>query len=174
MDFTIAYFSAPDQSPLEGLLVSGPLMHYSYAILEELLPIYNENDNDTSYYHSWLMTICQVILDLLIMDSIFVATLITTSALLEGRMRDIPQELRQDYTSAVKVSWFNSFCWAPVQCLSFKYIPFHYRVLAVNLQDVAWNASVSYMAHRNRKTRDACVASTNETKQSRASPKKHL
>lgn len=136
----------------EGLLVSGPLMHYSYEVLEAYLPIY-EDETESNDLHSWYMTICQVIIDAIVMDSIFVATMMVTSALLEGRRKEIRLEMATGYVPAVKVSWFNSLCWAPIQCLSFKYIPFNYRVLAVNMQDIAWNASVSFMAHRTRPTR---------------------
>ena len=135
----------------EGLCISGPLMHFAYDFLEEHLPIFSEDgEEQASALHSWAMVFCQVFVDTIFMDSVFVATLIITSALLEGRAKEITREMTTSYIPAVKVSWLSSLFWSPVQVLSFKYIPCSYRVAAINLQDIAWNASISFMAHQSR------------------------
>eukprot|EP00545_Synedropsis_sp_CCMP1620_P005840 CAMPEP_0119015788 /NCGR_PEP_ID=MMETSP1176-20130426/11628_1 /TAXON_ID=265551 /ORGANISM="Synedropsis recta cf, Strain CCMP1620" /LENGTH=236 /DNA_ID=CAMNT_0006969109 /DNA_START=210 /DNA_END=920 /DNA_ORIENTATION=+ len=133
---------------LEGLLVSGPLMHYFYEFLESVIPV---ESADTSNLEKWLIVIFQVLLDCLLMNFIYVATLMITTAILEGRIRQITAELKLEYWNGVKISWASSLCFAPMQCFLFRYIPVVYRVLAMNLQDIVWNASVSYVAHRSRK-----------------------
>lgn len=135
----------------EGLCISGPLMIFAYDLMEEHLPIYNEGDEERgSDLHSWIMVFCQVIIDMILIDTICVVTLLITTALLEGRAKDIQQEMALSFIPAVKVSWLSSLCWSPVQTLSFKYVPFNYRVFAINCQDIAWNASISFVAHKHR------------------------
>jgi hypothetical protein len=133
---------------LEGLFISGPLMHYSYEFLDSVLPIESE---DGSNLEKWLIAIFQVALDCLVMDCVFVATLMITTAILEGRIRHVLSELKLEYWNGVKVSWASSAVFAPVQCCLFRYVPIMYRVLAMNVQDTVWNASISYVAHRSRK-----------------------
>ena len=52
--------------------------------------------------------------------------------------------------SAVRVAWLASLTMSPLQFVNFGLIPLRFRVLVTNFQDVIWNASVSYMAHRSR------------------------
>jgi Mpv17 / PMP22 family len=133
---------------LEGLCISGPLMHISYEALEKHFPVFAEDGSSSA--DSWFMVIFQVLVDAIIMDSVFVATVIVTGAVLEGRRDGILREMRYSYMPTVKASWRSSLFWSPVQLLSFKYVPLHFRVIAVNLQDIAWSATISCMAHRCR------------------------
>ena len=127
---------------LEGAFVSGPLLHYAYEWLDDL----HVAEID------WLDTILQVLVDIFVMDSIFTATLMVTSGLLQGQSWRclLYHELRDSYWMAVQVSWSASLGMAPLQCINFAFLPVEYRVLMTNLQDVVWNAAVSYMAHRGR------------------------
>ncbi|CAB9512404.1 Peroxisomal membrane protein 2 [Seminavis robusta] len=134
----------------EGMFISGPLMHLSYELLEQHFPVFADDEADTNSteYSSWFMVLCQVLVDAIVMDSVFVATVIAATAVLEGRGRDLINELKATYIAAVKASWISSLCWSPVQLLSFKYVPLQFRVAAVNLQDIAWTATISFVAHR--------------------------
>ena len=133
----------------EGLLISGPLLHLAYNWMDEhidLEKVFGESDAS-----KWMRCALQVTFDMLIMDSIFVATLMVTSAILQGRYNSVRHELRFDYLPAVRVSWLSSFSMTPLQFLNFAYIPVQFRVLITNLEDVVWNAAVSYMAHKSRR-----------------------
>jgi Mpv17 / PMP22 family len=130
----------------EGLCISGPLMHLSYEALEKHFPVFAEDGSSSA--DSWFMVILQVLVDAIIMDSVFVATVIVAGTVLEGRGGGIWEKLRSSYIPAVRASWKSSLFWSPVQLLSFKYVPLHFRVVAVNLQDIAWSATISCMAHR--------------------------
>ena len=157
---------------VEGFVISGPFMHFGYDLLEAYLPVFQDdnnydNNNNNSTYSSWFMVVCQVLVDALFMDSIMVATAIMTTSFLEGSntttnnnnksssnknaFRTILQDLKVSYLPACKASWISSVFWSPVQLLSFKYVPLPFRVAAVNLQDIAWFATISYMSHRCRK-----------------------
>jgi len=134
----------------EGLLVSGPLLHFAYEWLETHFSALDDSAVSHSALYVFLMTITQVLIDLVVMDSIFVATLMVTSAILQGRRHQVLHELRTEYIPAVKVSWLSSLSMAPIQFINFGYIPIQFRVIVTNLQDVVWNAAVSFMAHRSR------------------------
>merc|ERR1719183_2027554 len=127
----------------EGLLVSGPLLHFAYEWLDEIFSVLG-NEHDSFSPHKFLTTMAQVLIDLVVMDSFFVATLMVTSAFLQGRRcHQVWHELRNEYISAVKVSWLSSLSMAPLSFLNFGYIPVQFRVLVTNFQDVVWNAAVS-------------------------------
>lgn len=134
----------------EGLLVSGPLMHYSYEFLDTIIPV--EHPGNTPL-QKWLLAGIQVLVDCLVMDCVFVATLMLTTALLEGRhLRHALGEFSSgQYWAGVRVSWASSACFAPLQTWLFRYVPLEFRVMAMNVQDVFWNAAISYIAHQSRK-----------------------
>jgi hypothetical protein len=73
------------------------------------------------------------------------------TGILEGRASLIKHELMNDLIPAVKVSWrVSAMGYAPMQFLSFHYLPRKLRVLAVNSLDVVWVTVMSYVTHRNR------------------------
>ena len=127
----------------EGLFVSGPILHYAYDQMEESV-------TSLGIANVWMETVLQVFLDILVLDSLFTGTLMVTSALLQGRSKDIISELKNEYVPAVRVAWLSSLSMAPLQFLNFGLIPLRFRVLITNFQDVIWNAAVSFMAHRKR------------------------
>mmetsp|Transcript_6266 Transcript_6266/g.10887 ORF Transcript_6266/g.10887 Transcript_6266/m.10887 type:complete len:305 (+) Transcript_6266:57-971(+) len=135
----------------EGLLVSGPLMHFFYHYLDLLIPV---DSVDSSATQKWAVSILQVSIDCLVMDFIFVATLMITTAILEGKARNIRKELKEEYFKGVKAAWMSSMLIAPLQCCLFRYVPIAFRVLAMNFQDIIWNAAISYVAHRTRRAGD--------------------
>jgi protein Mpv17 len=139
---------------IEGVFVSGPLLHYAYDWMDELVVSGLGYDADEEASATFLSSLVQVILDLVLMDSFFVATLMMTSAILQGHGRkQILHELGTEFVPAVKISWLSSFFMSPLQFFNFRYLPVEFRVLLTNLQDVVWEAVVSFMAHRGRRER---------------------
>jgi len=130
----------------EGMFLSGPVLHYAYEWME----LHMSTANSASMPQQWLMSILQVVFDIMVLDSIFTGTLMVATAILQGRSTSILQELRTEYIPAAKVSFLSSASMAPLQFINFGYVPVQFRVLISNVQDVVWNAAVSYMAHRSR------------------------
>mmetsp|Transcript_13732 Transcript_13732/g.28992 ORF Transcript_13732/g.28992 Transcript_13732/m.28992 type:complete len:303 (+) Transcript_13732:177-1085(+) len=91
-----------------------------------------------------------VAFDQIFMAFIYVGALMIVTALLEGHGDQLAEELENDYFKAVQASWVASLGLAPIQIIAFRFLPTRYRVLAVNLQDVAWVCVMSYVTHRNR------------------------
>ena len=133
---------------LEGVFISGPLMHYSYDFMESVIPI---DDMTDSAHRKWFAAAAHVTVDGVFMDPVFIFTLMVITALIQGRASMLLKELKTDYFPAVQVSWLSSTLLTPMQFIAFRYLPLELRVLFMNIQDVLWIAIVSYMAHRLRK-----------------------
>ena len=128
---------------LDGLFISGPLMHLAYDIFEYFLPVAGGTGLNAMFH---------VLADSLVLDGIFVASAMASSGLLEGysfRKEVLPQ-LRQDYLPAWKASVATSSVMAPIQYACFRYLPLSFRVLAMNFTDIIWDAVISFMSHRSR------------------------
>jgi len=128
-----------------GCFVSGPIMHVGYNLFERILPI---SGNWAAMTH--------VVADTLILDTIFVATAFVVSGLMEGYAfrKDILPQLKRDYSTTLKASWATSTMLMPLEFVCFRFLPVTFRTLAMNLTDVIWDASVSFMSHRNRNKSD--------------------
>lgn len=143
---------------LEGLLCTGPLLHFVYEMYERVLPTHgmtNENgDIDTSpsaKRKMLLASAAHVVFDNFIMCIVYIAVLMVATAIMEGKTSLIRHELAHDLIPALKVSWKVSIMgYAPMQFLSFHFLPRKLRVLAVNSLDVVWVTVMSYVTHRNR------------------------
>lgn len=130
----------------EGLFISGPLMHYAYDWMEFMLPL-----EGLDGFFSWVYATIHVLIDSVLLDCVFVATMMIFTGILEGKMHQIPKEFQRDLFPAIKASWVANLLFSPLQFLVFKFVPIKLRVLAINVQDILWNAVVSFMAHRSRK-----------------------
>lgn len=129
---------------LEGLLLSGPMMHVFYEILERLLPTAGNES-------LWLATVVHVVADGLVLDSCSIASTFFFTGVLEGiSLNDLVGQLQTDYLSSLRVSWLTSAILFPVQFWCFWKLPHHSRVLSVNLMDILWDAVMSFSTHRNR------------------------
>jgi oligosaccharide translocation protein RFT1 len=134
-------------------LFTGPLLHFIYELYETLLPLSDDEESDTPKRVSrrrFYLTIAHVLIDNTIMALVYVFLTMCTTAIFEGHFETIPDELRNDFISAVKASWASSIGLAPMQLLSFLYLPKEFKVLAVNIQDIVWVAVISYATHLNR------------------------
>ncbi|KAL9182812.1 hypothetical protein ACHAXT_004091 [Thalassiosira profunda] len=139
---------------VDGLICTGPLLHYIYEMYERILPTQTyvgQMEDESAARRRLLATLAHVLFDNFIMVFFYVGVLMVSTAMMEGRTSAIPQELRHDLLPAVKVSWKVSIGgYIPLQLLSFHYLPRKLRVLAVNVLDVVWVTVMSYMTHRNR------------------------
>jgi hypothetical protein len=144
---------------LDGLLISGPLMHLAYNAFEYLLPVAgvataatatsNTGSPSTS---SGLNAMIHVLADSILLDGIFVASAMASSGLLEGYSlkREIIPQLQKDYLPAIRASLATSSLMAPIQYACFRYLPLSCRVFAMNVTDIIWDAVISFMSHRSR------------------------
>mmetsp|Transcript_27788 Transcript_27788/g.80235 ORF Transcript_27788/g.80235 Transcript_27788/m.80235 type:complete len:454 (+) Transcript_27788:160-1521(+) len=132
-----------------SMFFSGPILHYSYDLFERLLPVSKMPKGFRT-----LTSSVHVMADALILDSIFVASNMFVTGLLEGyRLReDVLPQFQTDFAGTLKTSWGMSAVIAPYQLCCFRFLPASLRVLAVNLSDVAWDGVVSYNNHLARGT----------------------
>lgn len=147
----------------ESMFISGPIMHWSYDILEEKVPIEettsmyestsSTDDNDilVSSLRKWAAALFHVIIDLIILGPVFVLSMMVTSSFIEGRWRTIWQEFKSDFSPALWASTLSSLSFLPMQTVAFRLLSVKFRLLYMNLQDIIWNAVVSFMVHKSRK-----------------------
>lgn len=143
----------------DGALTTGPLLHFVYAWYESILPI--PEIDESSYTSSeekraairnrFRVALIHVLFDNFIMAILYVFLMMIITATLEGKYASIPYEMRHDFIPAIKASWKASVMGlAPMQLMSFHFLPVELRVLAVNVQDVIWVCVMSFVTHRNR------------------------
>jgi len=127
---------------LDGVLISGPLMHLAYGVFENVLPSASSS----------LAAVSHVFADAVLLDSIFVATTLIVTGLVEGYKwrQELWPQMKRDYLPTLTASWVTSIGLLPLQFVAFRYLPVTLRVLAVNCVDVIWDTVVSFIAHRNR------------------------
>ncbi|KAL7527864.1 hypothetical protein ACHAXR_002171 [Thalassiosira sp. AJA248-18] len=154
---------------IDGMVITGPLLHYVYEFYERVLPTHDNSNNSTNDNHHQssaassaeanrqnnrflIPALIHVLFDNFIMVSVYIAVLMVTTGLLEGRhYAFIPHELKHNLVPAILVSWRVSIMgFVPMQLLAFHYLPMKLRVLAVNVLDVIWVTVMSYVTHRNR------------------------
>lgn len=127
----------------DGLLISGPLMHLFYDFMERILPISSGGS---------FAAIVHVLADSVLLDSIFVATAMTMTGLLEGFSfsSEIIPQFKSDYVPALTASWTTSTALIPIEFLCFRYLPLSLRTLSMNFTSVIWDGVIYFMAHRSR------------------------
>jgi hypothetical protein len=145
---------------VDGLICTGPLLHYVYEMYEWILPTHGDAEDgkggDMSPSPSrerkkLLAALAHVLFDNFVMCIVYITVLMIATGIMEGKLCFIPHELRHDLIPAVKVSWkVSAMGYAPMQFLSFHFLPRKLRVLAVNSLDVVWVTVMSYVTHRNR------------------------
>lgn len=130
---------------LDGLFISGPLMHLAYDLFEKILPVSGSSGGLAAMSH--------VLADSIFLDSIFVATTFVVTGLVEGyNRRQLTSQLKKDYLPTLMASWVTSLGLLPIEFICFRCLPVSLRVMAVNFIDVIWDTVISFMAHRSRVT----------------------
>jgi len=156
----------------ESTFMSGPLMHYAYNYMEYLVPVHeidgdearkknvgeHEQEGDTtelstvssSSLKQWAAASFHVLLDIILLGPIFVLSMMSTTSFIEGKFRTLGRELMMDFGPTLWASTLASIGFIPTQLLAFRLLPLRFRLLYMNVQDIVWNAIVSFMAHRSR------------------------
>ncbi len=129
----------------ENILVSGPLLHFAYNFMEDILP--------TSYggRSAILAALGHALLDNFVLDTIFLAIMFVTTGIAEGYVHEIIPQFKKDFVPTLLTGWVTGLSLLPIQFLLFRFFPLSLRVLGVNIIDVFWEAYVSYMVHRRRR-----------------------
>lgn len=144
----------------ESTFLSGPLMHYAYDYMEQMLPIsksvlsFDEIDVlaplQVFLRNQWTASFLHVAVDIMILGPLYVLSIMITSGLIEGNRSTIWPEFKLDFLPTVRASTITSILFSPIQMLAFKVLPVHLRLLYMNIQDIVWNSVVSFYAHRSR------------------------
>lgn len=146
----------------DGFFCTGPILHYVYEFYEKILPIEDESnlcDTDTmtpqqkskAARKRFQAALLHVLFDNIFMAVFYVFAMMVVTSILEGRYDHLSHEIQNDFVPAVKASWVASLMGlAPMQLISFHFLPMELRVLAVNFQDVIWVMVMSWVTHRNR------------------------
>ncbi|TFJ83962.1 hypothetical protein NSK_005057 [Nannochloropsis salina CCMP1776] len=125
---------------IEGVVITGPGLHYLYTALESWMPA----------QRGFLAAFTHVAVDEFIFDPLFVLCFFFLCGLIEGKhlSRDIFPQVQREYWSALKGGWGVSLMFLPLEFATFRCLPLRLRVLVVNLTDVVWTAVVSFFGHR--------------------------
>lgn len=141
---------------VDGILFTGPLLHWGYGLFEKVMPV----SGGSGQKGGSLAAIVHVLADTIILDSIFVATALTTSGLIEGQSfrDDIIPQFQNDYKNTMKMSWTMSTGLMPLEFICFRFLPLSYRVLATNFTSIFWDGAISFLNHRSRSDPNVVVA----------------
>lgn len=140
---------------VESTFFSGPLMHYTYDYLEHLMPVNDPRDREEkvgiiSSLRTWIAATFHVIADTFLLGPLHVFSMMVIMLLFEGRIASLKLDLLNDFGPTFRASAVSSLLFMPLQVLAFKMLPTQLRLLYVNLQDILWNAVVSFAAHKSR------------------------
>jgi len=175
-----AQFLSPHNSPfslrrlgcifLDGLVLSGPLMAVSYNRLNAAFepaaskpttdprttdpnpPTDSTDSTDsTASLANTVAAVKMLLVSSLLLDPLFILELMTSTYVLEGLpLSLLPSHLLSDFLPTLKASLSAGLLIAPLDFCVFRLLPARYRVLGMNVIDLAWTAVVSSGAHRNR------------------------
>lgn len=110
-----------------GLVITGPVSHYFYHLLEVLFPT-------TVPY----CLVKRLLLERLIFAPAFLLVFYVVMNALEGKtVADLQKKLTTTYWSSLKMNWK---VWTPFQFINISYIPVQFRVLFANLVALFWYA----------------------------------
>ncbi|KAL0979330.1 hypothetical protein UPYG_G00183720 [Umbra pygmaea] len=119
--------SGPARFAIYGLLVTGPVSHYFYQLMEVLMPT--------------TVPFCMVkrlLLDRLIFAPAFLLVFFFVMNFLEGkRWVDLQSKMNSSYWPALKMNWK---VWTPFQFINIIYVPVQFRVLFANIVALFWYA----------------------------------
>jgi len=134
----------------DGLLISGPLMHYCFEWMEDAWP--TTEGGDVVGLSRPMATLCHVFVNDYIIDSIYLALSFVFTGVVEGySLMEVVRMFRKDYGATVRASWLTSLGLIPVEIMCFGYLSLSFRVLAMNFVDLLWGAIVSFYSHRSRR-----------------------
>ncbi|XP_062874016.1 peroxisomal membrane protein 2 [Trichomycterus rosablanca] len=110
-----------------GLVITGPVSHYFYQLLEVMFPA----------AVSFPM-LKRLLLERLVFAPAFLLLFFTVMNALEGKsIADLQDTVKTRYWAALKMNWK---VWTPFQFININYVPVQFRVLFANLIALFWNA----------------------------------
>jgi hypothetical protein len=127
----------------DSLLISGPLLHVAYNVLESVIPVAGP--------YASLAAMSHVVIDNFLLDAVFVAAMFVSTGIVEGYTKQILPQLKKDYFNTIKTGWATSIALMPFVFVCFRFLPLSFRVLGMNIIDIFWEAIISYMVHRRRR-----------------------
>ncbi|XP_075753984.1 peroxisomal membrane protein 2 [Pelodiscus sinensis] len=127
--------SGPLRFAIYGFLFTGPLSHYFYLYLEQLIP------PDAAF-----AVIKRLLVDRLLVAPPFLVLFFFVMNLLEGKdLSAFTEKMRSSYWAALKMNWK---VWTPVQFVNVNYVPLQFRVLFGNLVALFWFAYLASIKKR--------------------------
>lgn len=129
---------------IDGIILSGPLMHYAFDLMESMFPTEGEGG-------SILSAMMHVFLSDYLMDTAYIFLSFVLLAVVEGEIHELKIILKNNLWSTVKAGMFTNFTLVPVEFVCFRYLSVGQRVLGMSLVDVLWQSVVSFFAHYGRK-----------------------
>jgi hypothetical protein len=134
---------------VDGLVLSGPLMHYGYQWMEQAIPT---RDGD------WKAIVCHVLIDDYMIDNLYIALSFVFTGVSEGHGKDLSSIFRKDYWATMRASLYTNLLLIPVECFCFGYLPIQFRTLFMNFVDLLWGAIISFMSHRSRRNQTVSLS----------------
>ncbi|KAG7342869.1 Mpv17 / PMP22 family protein [Nitzschia inconspicua] len=127
----------------DSLLISGPLLHIFYELLESAIPVAGP--------YASLAAMGHVLIDNFVLDALFVAVMFVSTGIAEGySFKQIIPQMKKDYVNTMKAGWATSIMLMPLLFVCFRFLPLSFRVLGMNIIDIFWEGIISYMVHRRR------------------------
>ncbi|XP_070992902.1 peroxisomal membrane protein 2 [Oncorhynchus clarkii lewisi] len=119
--------SGPARFAFYGLLITGPVSHYFYQLMEVLMPT-------TVPY----CMVKRLLLDRLIFAPAFLLLFFFVMNILEGKKwADFQSKVNSSYWPALKMNWK---VWTPFQFININYVAVEFRVLFANMVALFWYA----------------------------------
>uniref|UniRef100_A0A8C5PIA9 Peroxisomal membrane protein 2 n=1 Tax=Leptobrachium leishanense TaxID=445787 RepID=A0A8C5PIA9_9ANUR len=120
-------FAGPFRFAVYGFLVTGPLSHYLYLFMDQVIPS-----------SAPLAGLRRLLLDRFIIAPTFLLLFFCVMNILEGKdLAFLNQKLKKGYWLALKMNWK---VWTPFQFINMTYIPVQFRVLFANMVAFFWYA----------------------------------
>ncbi|KAH7690864.1 Mpv17/PMP22 protein [Dioscorea alata] len=117
-----------------GFVLVGPTLHFWYLSLSKLVTTPGASG----------AFVC-LLLDQFLFSPIFIGVFLSLVVILEGRPSQVVPKLKQEWPSSMVANWQ---LWIPFQFLIFRFVPQQFQVLATDFVALAWNAILSFKAHR--------------------------
>lgn len=131
---------------VDGLILSGPLMHYGYQWMEEAIPTHNGD---------WKAIVCHVLIDDYVIDNLYIALSFVFTGVSEGHGKDLSSIFRKDFWATTRASLCTNLLLIPIEYFCFGYLSIRFRTLFMNFVDLLWGAIISFMSHRSRRKKTA-------------------
>lgn len=130
---------------VDAACISGPGLHVAYNVLEGRWPTVGGKRR-----HAWIHAVA----DSFFLDPMFICSFFVMTGTFEGKslFKEVLPQLKHEYAAALQSAWALSLICMPVQYAAFRYLPFQYRVLVMNVIDIGWTATLSFHCHRHRET----------------------